>query len=364
MNETENCLFYTCRSVTGTFSVLLVKCLKILEVDNEEIDFLTGAKTKSHSKYIKEIAGLHINEQHNLYSEYYNKKAMHMSSWQEVYDDIDVSHLKDYKRLYIMGGLLFPSSGFSRYSKQSKDIIASKTCLKWVSVGIHVLHIIAMHKAHVLYNIPLHEFSLDTDELSSNLFDVKQNPEMYYTYHIYDMPSTEKTRLDAFNYYLLNKPKTTENLVDDWSGKEFDFTMGWTVFPNGNRSKFSEKITEIAEQFTKVNLFTKDKVKNIDNSIPIPEYLKLIEKSKYTYILPSYDNSCFSLYRFIESIDLDCLPLLHPDCNVEDVQKSFDVDLMPLFTNTPFKEERRTELLKYYKEKFLVFEKSFTKGNK
>jgi hypothetical protein len=98
---------------------------------------------------------------------------------------------------------------------------------------------------------------------------------------------------------------------------------------NGNRSKFSEKISEIAEQFTSVNLFTKDKVKNIDNSIPIPEYLKLIEKSKYTYILPSYDNDCFSLYRFIEAIDLDCLPLLHPDCKVEDVQKSFNVDLMP-----------------------------------
>jgi L-rhamnose mutarotase len=341
--------------------VLLVKCLKVLEVDNDKIDFLTPVKTKSHSKYIKEVSGLNINEQRNLYAEYYDKTARHMETWQEVYDDIDVSHLKDYKRLYIMGGLLFPSSGLTRYSKHSNSLISGKNCIKWVSVGIQILHIIAMHKAHVLYDIPLHEFSLDTDELSSNLFDVKQNPEKYFTYHIYDMPSTGKSRLDAFNYYLLNKTKTTVDLFDDFEDKQYDFTMGWTVFPNGNRSKFSEKITEIADQFKSVNLFTKDKVKNIDNSITIPEYLKLIEKSKFTYILPSYDNMCFSLYRFIEAIDLDCLPLLHPECYVEDVQKSFDVDFTPLFVNTPIPEESRLELLKYYKEKLLVFEKGFAK---
>jgi hypothetical protein len=354
----SKCLFYTCRNVTGTFSVLLVKCLRILEVDNDQIDFLTSAKGKTGYNHIETISGLTLNEQKNFYAEYYENTAKHMDSWKSVYDAIDVSSLKEYDRLYIMGGLLFPSSGIHRYSPKALKFISTNTSINWVSSGIHIIHVIAMHKAHVLYGIPLHEFSLDTDELSSNMFDVNQTPNNYYTYHIYDMPSAGKTRLDALNYYLLNKPQKPFSFEEE---DEYDFTMGYTVFPNGNRAKFAADIEWVAAKFDKVKLFTKDKVNNIDTSIPVDQYLDIISHSRFTYILPSYDNKCFSLYRFIESIELNCLPLIHPECYLDDVHLSFNADLTPLVTNEPMSEARRKELLTHYKKKFLVFETGFSK---
>lgn len=47
-----------------------------------------------------------------------------------------------------------------------------------------------------------------------------------------------------------------------------------------------------------------------------------------------------------------------PDCNIQDVQKSFAVDLKPLVNNFSISENQRKELLEHYKKKF-SFEKGF-----
>ena len=255
--------------------------------------------------------------------------------------------MKNFLLVFIGGGL----GSLSRYAL-SFIFPADKGQLKFKQTGLHIINVLAIHKAHVLYDIPLHEFSYDSDELCSGLFQVNQNPSKYHLYHIYDMPHYNMYRLDSLQYYLLRK-----NLIP--TDKIYDLTFGYTVFQYGNKPTYIDYVDKITCRFDNVNLYVKNAISGHDTSIPRDVYLNKISESRYTLIIPSYDNSCFSLYRFIESIHLDCLPLIHPDCNIDDVQRSFDVDLSILKTAIPFSEDNRLKLLEYFKSKFLVFEKNF-----
>lgn len=343
-------LIYTCRNITGAFSGGLLCNLKML--DGSTIDLLTSNKTDQCKIHIEDSVGININQRLNLYGDYYLNTAKYLKDWNEVYNSLDVSPLQIYDAFHIFGGLHFPQSNITRFSKRANIFPADKGQLKFKQTGLHIINVLAIHKAHVLYDIPLHEFSYDSDELCSGLFQVNQNPSKYHLYHIYDMPHYNMYRLDSLQYYLLRK-----NLIP--TDKIYDLTFGYTVFQYGNRPTYIDYVDKITCRFDNVNLYVKNAISGHDTSIPRDVYLNKISESRYTLIIPSYDNSCFSLYRFIESIHLDCLPLIHQDCNIDDVQRSFDVDLSILKTAIPFSEDNRLKLLEYFKSKFLVFEKNF-----
>lgn len=351
-------LFYTCRNVTGSFSAGLVVNLKMLESDSSQIDFLTNLKTTKGKDHIESITGMKIANQVNLFGDFYHNDAMNMADWKEVYDSLDVSPLQIYDSLHIVGGLHFPQSNMTRHEKRASIFPNDRGQLKFKQTGAHIVNVMAIHKAHVQYNIPLHEFSYDCDELCTGLFQVPQNSANYHLYHIYDMPQYQMERLDCLQYYLKNKPVSSDHLFEDDS-ESHDLTFGYTIFDYGNRPSFVEYVNTMASKFDKVNLFVKNAITGEDTSIDRFSYLDLISKSKYTLILPSYDNSCFSLYRFIESIHHDCLPLIHPDCSIEQVEQSFNVNLSDLKRTEPLQEEQRVEKLKYLKDKLLVIEKEF-----
>lgn len=345
-------LFYTCRNVTGMFSKGLICNLQILEKNTTSLDFLTITSTNKSTKYIEEYTGLRINKTLNLYVDFYLTHAINMSSWQEVYDSLDVSALKDYDSLHIVGGLHFPQSNITRFSKRAGIFPADRGQLKFQQTAKHIINIMAIHKAHVLYNIPLHEFAYDSDEMSSNLFNVKQNPDNYHLYHIYDMPRYSMSRIDSLQYYLSHK-------VNDVDTKEHDLTFGYTIFSYGDRESYVEYVNYMISKFKNVNLYVKNAITKEDNSIDRDEYLSQISRSKYTLIIPSYDNTCFSLYRFIEAIHNDCLPIIHPRCAIDEVESSFNVDLKQLMITDAVSDDRRLELLTYLKSKFLVVEHGF-----
>ncbi len=347
-----NRLFYTCRNVTGMFSKGLLCNMKILE-NSTSLDFLTPRKTDKSKEYIEEYLGIKIDRSLNLFGDFYLNTAMNMANWKEVYDALDVSELKHYDALHIFGGLHFPQSKLTRFSSRALTFPNDRGQMKFKQTGKNIINVMAIHKAHVIYDIPLHEFSYDSDEMCSSLFNVKQNLKKYNLYHLYDMPQYGMKRLDSLQYYLISRSK-----IDDQS-KDYDFTFGYTVFPYGNREHYVSYVDDLVKKFDTINLYVKNNVTGEDNSIDRDVYLNKIAQSRYTLIIPSYDNNCFSLYRFIESIYNDCLPLIHKDCHIADVEKSYDVDLSELVSNDVFDEDKRLELLSYLKSKFLVFERSF-----
>lgn len=346
-------LFFTTRNVTSNMSAGLLANLAILEKESNDIDFLMSTKTDKSAKHIRSVTGLPIRKSVNLFGQFYETSGLTMASWKEIYDALDVSGMKQYSGLYIMGGLLHPSANVYRFSSKLPNFLDSALCITFRQVGNNIINILGILKAHKEYGIPLHEFSYDSDELCCSLISSVGE---YYQYHIYDIPRYNMKRLDGLLYHLQKAPVELEETT-----KVFDLTFGYTVFPNGNRPSFVEYVNDMAKAFEKVNLYTINKLTGEDNSIPREMYLNKIKQSRFTLIIPSYDKNCFSLYRFIESIHNDCLPLIHKDCFTEDVEKSFDVKFDQLINRIPTESER-LELLHYYKEK--MSKPKFTFGQK
>ena len=143
--------------------------------------------------------------------------------------------------------------------------------------------------------------------------------------------------------------------------KEKDFVFGFTIFSKCERDKRLDSILSIVNNFENRAFYIRNEKTGENTFLKTDDYFDEIRKSKYTLVIPPYDESCFSIYRFIESLGMDCLPLIHPDCKTSDVEKSFGVGLEALKRNTPFETEKEYfEVLRYYQEKFLVFKESFT----
>jgi len=175
----------------------------------------------------------------------------------------------------------------------------------------------------------------------------------YWLYHGYDVTHYDILRLDSSQYMFNKNVKWFE------PDKIYDFTFGYTVLQDSDRAKYIPWVNDMYGKFDKANLFVKSDCDMPDTSVSRTVYLNRIEESRFTLMLPSYDESCFSIYRFIESLDKNCLPIIHESCILGEVEQSYDVDLSHLVVDEPMSEADRLELLDYYKSKFMVFEKGF-----
>lgn len=351
----KNILFYTSRNVTGNFSTGLVCNLKLLETQGDRITHLTAKKTDAGTKFIRQYNNMRIHEWVNLYGDFYVNEVKGMADWEEVYEKIDVSHFEKYDALYIMGGLHFPQQGLYRFSKIVGQFpIADKTALTFGQSAVHITNVLAIHKAHVTYDIPLHEFSYDCDEMATSLFALPQNPDKYRIYHLYEMAGYGMQRLDCLQYHY----QETEIARLFEPEKVYDMTFGYTIYSNGNRPSYQQWVDDKFKQFDKTNKYVKNVVTGEENTVSRDTYLEKILESRYTLIVPSYDNTCFSMYRFVESIQNECLPIIHPDCAIDEVSECYGLDFSRLVELQDFSEENRLEQLEYF-SKVLKFEKGF-----
>lgn len=89
------------------------------------------------------------------------------------------------------------------------------------------------------------------------------------------------------------------------------FTFGFSnISKSGSRTKYYN-------EFKSTNLPFFYKGPEEDNYISTYEYNNLLEESRYTYILPAYDSNHFSYIRYLEALHRGCIPLIHPDCNLQ-----------------------------------------------
>ena len=342
-------LLYTTRNITGEFSAGLLCNMSALLYKNHDIDLLTSNKTDKGKNTLEKYSKLSIRKSIDPFSLYYKQNMRDFVNWKQFYDTIDVSSLAEYDELYIFGGLLYPQRDIIRGGKFSGNLLNTKHQMTWLQVGSRILNIIALYKAHNLYNIPLHEFSYDSDELSSKSLGIDERSRNYYNYHIYDMPEYGLSRIDSIQCNLASQEKPLVEVE-----KLYDLTFGYTVFPNGGRKNHINYVDEIKNNFEKNNIYCKNSITGQSNSIDRELYLQKIAESKYTLIIPSYDNNCFSLYRFLEAIHNDCLPLIHEDCPIDEINTQYNVDLSILKRRTSFSEIERKSILADLKNKMLV----------
>ena len=348
-------IFFTTRAVTGREGKGIIAHMGIMDNQSPHIDLLTQTKSKQSKMAIKSYSGLSVDKTVNLYEDFYKNTAKNMSDWMEVYDALDVSQLEQYDNLYLIGGVDLWRSKLTRGNKRNFVFPKDRGQLKFESCGSVLINMLALLKAHREYNTPLHELAFDPNEMSLDLVHPDVAPkDNYYLYHGYDIPDYNMKRLDSLQYFLGNSVSLGE------SSKKYDFTFGFTVLENSGRTDYSSFIYDHASKFANANVFCKNYLTGENTLVNRDAYLNYIAHSRFTLLLPSYDSKCFSIYRFIESIHNDCLPMLHKNCNISDVEKSFGIDMKPLMCYDIPNEKTRLELLDYYKKKMLNVERGFT----
>ena len=320
------------------------------------VDLLTKAVGTKDVKTIKRLSGVTINKSvYNFNSKFFDEITRHAVDWEDVYQKMDVECLKDYDRIVVIGNIDRHNDGWTRTGKISGVFPKTKSGIRFASASQVINLVLAILKANNKYQIPIHEIAFDPQELSFDLFHEDYKVVNHTLYHGYDMPGYNIHRLDSMQAHLSNSANPFNQFVEQ--EKKYDFVFGYSSYPHSGRDRMDPEIKAISEKAERSILIV-DKSENDDSLLPRDEYLDKIKKSRFTLVIPSYDNSMISIYRFIESIALDCLPMLYHECNIEPLAKSFGVDLTPIVFKDDFpSEEERLKLLSFYKEKFTTYEK-------
>jgi hypothetical protein len=347
---------YSTRPYTGNAGTNVMVNSKILDHLEDECDLLMTTKTTKTIDKIREKSTYNFRQGVNFFHTWYHTVGKNLKDWDEVYEKIDVTPLKDYKNIFIFGGLLSEGAALKRGSKLEGEFPHQcRGQIKFVSIGVHICYTLALLKANKEYGIPIHEVVYDPQELSMDLYHESYRPtENYYFYHNYEIPKYNIRRLDTLQYYNQANPQEPVE-------KDYDFIFGFSIITK-DRLPQLEKVNKITSMFQNKKLFNINKFTGEYNFIPRLDYLNYIKRAKYTLIVPAYDAECMSILRIVESLNLDCLPLIEESCVLGELEKSYDVDMSHLVVDSNFKifsEEERIRLLRYYKSKFCKFEKSF-----
>lgn len=164
---------------------------------------------------------------------------------------------------------------------------------------------------HIAQTIPVTHFTDDPLELDVTKFSDLEHINFFF----YDQPQLNLTYFPFIEYDdIFHSP-----LITNYD-REIDLTFGCSAVTNDleYRYKIIGEFLDLEEEFKKngivYNYFFKDKSRGIENFVSKDIYDDLINKSKYTCIIPSYDKNEFSLIRYFESIRSGCVPLIHEDC--------------------------------------------------
>lgn len=318
----------------------------------KEYVLLTNNKTNKSASLLKEKYGHKITCVNSIKSQYMEMMDK-VENWIEFYDKVDISELGSPEAIVIIGGI-FNSTEFYRGSKLENVFPKSSASLKWLSSGVKCAHTLALCKLANEKNIPLHEIIFDPLEFSINLFAQEFIPKQYNLYFGYDIPLYNCKRLDATQKCYDN----VQALID---GKDIDFVFGYTNFKFNHRKKYIPDIQKIINVFENKVIFVKDEFTGENTFVDQDKYLRYIQRSKFTYILPAYDKNTFSIFRLIESLAHDCLPIIHPECNIKDISESFGIDFSELVISPDnIHQIDREELLKKFKEK-VFFQRNYPK---
>lgn len=352
-------LIFSTRPLTGRFVTSLVQQFKVVETVSSDIDLLSMTKTDSSANYVEKMTGLTVNPVF-YFSDFYFNVARNLENWEAIYEALDVSELRKYDHIFIFGGLLSDGSNLKRGQKRDGvfPVGNDRGQIKFNSVGLPITCILAILKACREHGVNVHEVAYDQQEVSLSMLHPTYRPTSNYTlYHGYDHPEYGYRRLDSLQYYNKNKMEF-ESEVE----KSIDFVFGYTIITK-DRLYLIDDVKNLCDNFKDSQTFIHNKIGGESNFVERSVYLDLIAKARYTLIIPTYDPHSISIYRIIESLELDCLPLFHKAVNMEPIIKSFgEIDERLILKDNsfkPFTEDERCDIITSMKSQFCEFRKGF-----
>jgi hypothetical protein len=371
----KNIVLFTTRPITSKYTKSLIEQMSILKEYQDMgygIIFVSPKSSQKNIDYIEEVAGIKIDKfisYKDHYAEVVFKKKY--KTWNEYIENVSLfEDLENIEHIVCFGGILSDATGLTRNRNHIGKIFNSWNQMNFTANGTYLTGLFQLIKLSRERSIPFHEICFDPCENSIAQFDDFQ-PYKYNCYHGYDWPEYSLERLDSLQHYLLTQPKKSILFKNE---KEIDLCFGFTALTRAREAEYDLIMNGLDRiENLNVKLYVRHKGLNIDTFVNRDIYLDSIQKSKYTLIIPPYDKKHFSVYRFIESIDNDCLPLIIEDTYIVDFVKSFGLEnekVKQIITSydrigesvSIMKEEKRLELLSYFKEKCLVEERKLHIG--
>ena len=307
---------------------------------------------------------------------YYRKDPHCTKNWKYFVENSpliksDIAERYDIEMACVFSNILSNMPGFTRGSKtitaRTLYESGSNKLINFASIGRQYHRFLVFGEFARMNKIHINEFTYDPDELS---YDLIYKPEevSHNLYFIYDIPKYNMKRIDAFQYYFLTQNNLEQHNIffDEEDEKKYDFVLGFTISAK-KRMFVYDIIKYCINQFpqNRVKIFKKVKGEEEKSLIARDDYLKYISLARFTLILPAYDATTFSGIRFIESIANNCLPLVYDKCEYTDFVNSFNIDeekwneiLIDENSDiSKISEEKRVQLLQYFKDKVLIVEK-------
>ena len=312
----------------------------------EGADFINSSKTdiEKYKSYIS------FNNVHNKAIDLYEEKYNEYDTWQDFYDELDVSYLKNYSLFVVYFPQIILQWGDNKKTNFKYDNLKYKSFLKFKSYGRELSALIAIAKASEIYQIPLYQISFEVGCL--DLRNAGLKPYKYIKFHGYKYKDLEC--LSSLPYYYVN---SDDPFLEYSTDKKYDFVYCGTY----SSKQCPHKIEEIKTfKINYLQKFKKSYLKFIDidkksECMPYENYIDLLRQSKYTYITTSYIKDVFAIDRFMTAIFNDCLPLISEDTNAVDVSETFNYDFNKLkINNYEINEENRKNTINELKQILFV----------
>lgn len=350
--------------------------LKEYQDKGDNIILWTPKKSPKNVEYIEAVSGIRINESVCYIEDYKrcmtNPKPIY-DSWYEFLEEEDwISQFEDISHIVVFGGILSDASGLTREKNKLNPIMKTKNQMNFVANGSFLVGLLQLVKMSKERKIPMHEICYDPCENSlSQLTDYP--PHELHCYHGYDWPDYKLQRLDSLQAYLKEERSGLMAFIDNDTDKSIDVCFGFTALTEHREKQYDDLMNGLEQNHVNAKLFIRHKKLGIDTFVNRDEYLDNIKASKYTLMIPPYDLKHFSIYRFVESIYNDCLPLITADVYVDDFVKSFEISPENINKITveystignkvkELTEDERLKLLDYFKSKCLSYERKLNIG--
>lgn len=309
-------LFYSCQSLSGWNGDSVLPHLPILHSQSKSITWLSNLRRPERvAEVVRTTYPLNIERHLCIAPTVFAKvKRGSYKDWMAIYRRLDPRPLRRFQSLFIMGGLLSSGSQLGRHLHRVGVFPHDRGQMLFQSQALNLINVLLILKAHNEFRIPLHEWAFDPLELSVDQFHADVAPQTgYQLYHGYRIPAYGARRLDSLQYYYRRQREMTSD------EKSLDFVFGYTMLKGSGRQKHRQDVEEFARRFAKGRrkLFIRHDERGLNTLVSKSEYLKLLSKARFTLILPAYDKAQFSIYRLLEALRVDCLPVLHPDVDAQ-----------------------------------------------
>jgi hypothetical protein len=148
---------------------------------------------------------------------------------------------------------------------------------------------------------------------------------------------------------------------------DYDVVFGYSYMTKDRKAshEYAQRVISAVSPEFRSRFLIKDKINDVDTSVPRGEYVKLLSRSRFTFVAPAYEPGIFSPFRYQEALKVGCLPLVFETCPWREFVDSFDIDegtFRSLVVNpsdvTPtmqMREETRLDLVRYLSSKVLNF---------